>query len=144
MFIDNEGLLCDGQDLTATAASDNHIDTNNIVNRAGEPQKMFLSVDETFDSGGDAATLTITYREDDSPAMASPAVIVTVPIIAEAALVAGAIIDLPPLPRKTLRYLDVNLTVGTENFTSGSLTLGLVMDKQSNGAAAIAEQAALL
>lgn len=143
MILDQENILSDEQAVTATAASTNYIDLQNAVNRIGAPLELFITVDETFDSAGDAATLTIAIREDATDAMAgSPAAIVSSAVIAEADLVAGAKIPLPQLPKKTLQYIDAYYTVGTEDFTAGKLTLGMVKDEQTNGHAAMVEQKA--
>ena len=145
MITDHENILSDEQAVTASAASTNYIDLQNTVNRVGEPLIPVLTVDTTFDSAGDAATLTIAIRDDATDAMAgSPAAIVSSAVIAEADLVAGAKIHLPRLPASSRRYIDAYYTVGTENFTAGALTLGFVKDEQTNGYAAIVEQNALL
>lgn len=145
MLLDQENILSDEQVLTASAASTNYIDLQNTINRVGEPLIPVLTVETTFDSAGDAATLDIAIRDDDTAAMAgTPLAIVSSAQILEAALVAGAKIHLPRIPAKSRRYLDAYYTVGTEDFTAGALSLSFVKDEQTNGYTAIAEQEALL
>lgn len=139
MILDKQNLLSDGQAVTVTAASTDYIDLQNTVNRVGEPLRVFARIPTAFTAGG-AATLVIAIREDDTDAMASPTVIAQTAAIPVADLVAGAEIEMPQLPKKTLRYLDAYFTVATGPMTAGNIDIGMVKDEQTNGYAAMKEQ----
>jgi hypothetical protein len=145
MLIDKLELLSDEQALTATAISTNVYDTlpsggsinagdtggptaNTTTNfGAGKPMYLYAWVHTVLDSSGEAATLTATLESSADTSNGTPTVHMTSGSIAEATLAAGYWIfkgvALPPGDYK--RYLCVNYTVGTENFTSGKVSAWL-------------------
>lgn len=142
MLIDSKELLSDAQALTATAISTNVYDSlpsggsinagdtggptaNTTTNlAAGHPLYLYIWVHTVLDSAGEAATLTATLESSADTSNGTPTVHWTSGSIAEATLAAGYWVAkgvaLPPGDYK--RYLCVNYTVGTENFTSGKVS----------------------
>jgi hypothetical protein len=145
MFIDSKELLSDEQALTATAISTNVINllpsggsinagdtggpiANTTVNiGAGHPLYLYIWVHTVLDSAGEAATLTASLESSADTSNGTPAVHWTSGSIAEATLATGYWvakgIAIPPGSYK--KYLCVNYTVGTENFTSGKVSAWL-------------------
>lgn len=145
MLIDAKELFSDEQALTATAISTNVIDllptggainsgdtggptANTTVNIAGgKPLYFYAWVHTVLDSSGEAATLTATLESSADTSNGTPTVHWTSGSIAEATLATGYWIAkgivLPNGSYK--RYLCVNYTVGTENFTSGKVSAWL-------------------
>lgn len=141
MLTDSKELFSDDQSLTATAISTNVIDlipngggavgagraggptANTTVNLAGQPLYLHIRVQTELDSAGDAATLTATLESSADTSNGTPTVHWTSSSIAEADLAAGYWIAKGiAIPQGSYkRYLCVNYTVGTENFTSGKV-----------------------
>jgi hypothetical protein len=142
MLIDKLELLSDEQALTATAISTNVYDTlpsggsinagdtggptaNTTTNfGAGKTMYLYSWVHTTLDSSGEAATLDVTLESSADTSNGTPTVHLVIPQIAEATLAAGYWIakGIPLPPGTYKRYLCVNYTVGTENFTSGKVS----------------------
>jgi hypothetical protein len=145
MLIDAKELLSDAQALTATAISTYVYDTlpsggsigagatggptaNTTTNfGAGHPIYLYIWVHTVLDSSGEAATLTATVESSADTSNGTPTVHWTSGSIAEAALATGYwIAKGVVLPNGTYkRYVAVNYTVGTENFTSGKVSAWL-------------------
>jgi hypothetical protein len=145
MLIDSKELLSDAQALTATAISTyvydllpsggsiNAGDTggptaNTTVNiAAGHPLYLYIWVHTVLDSAGEAATLIATVESSADTSNGTPTVHWTSSSIAEATLATGYWVAkglaLPPGSYK--RYICINYTVGTENFTSGKVSAWL-------------------
>jgi hypothetical protein len=145
MLIDKLEVLSDEQALTATAISTYVYDTlpnggainsgdtggptaNTTTNYgAGKPKYLFIWVHTTLDSAGEAATLIASLESSADTSNGSPTVHWASASVAEATLAAGYWvakgIAVPPGTYK--RYLCVNYTVGTENFTSGKVSAWL-------------------
>lgn len=142
MFIDSKELLSDAQALTATAISTYVIDlipnggsinagdtggptANTTVNLGGgKPLYLYIWVHTVLDSAGETATLTATAESSADTSNGTPTVHWTSGSIAEATLATGYwIAKGVVLPNGSYkRYLCVNYTVGTENFTSGKVS----------------------
>lgn len=142
MLIDAKELLSDAQALTATAISTFVMDllpvsgainsgdtggptSNTTVNiGGGKPLYLYIWVHTVLDSAGEAATLTATAESSADTSNGTPTVHWTSGSIAEATLAAGYWVAkgvvLPNGAYK--RYLCINYTVGTENFTSGKVS----------------------
>lgn len=133
MILDKDNLFSDEQALTATAASENVIDLGDARDMGnGEPIELLVVVNETFDSAADGATLTIAVQTDDVEGFGSPTTVQESVTIAEADLAAGEQVFKVKLASADYqRYLRLNYTVGTEDFTAGSLTAGLILDRQN-------------
>jgi len=123
MILDKERMFAEAQAITATAASENVLDMLNTVNRVGEPYKLIMQVDESFDSGADDGTLAIALQSDSAAAFSSAKTIWTMTAIAEATLVADYNIpDIPLVPVSTERYLRLYFTVaGSGNLPPAKL-----------------------
>ena len=138
MIFDKENMFCEGQAITATAASGNVIDMGQANTGFGERVELFVQSVEDFAATGEA-TLTVTLQDCDTEA-GSFEDIQSTAAIPKADLAAGyrAPLNLPPEHR---RFLRLNFTVATGPFTAGRITAGLVKDTQTNNASFIAEAA---
>lgn len=127
----------DGQALTATAAATNILDWTqaDLEMGAGEPLWLNIRVGTALDSAGEAATLTVSLRYDTvAPIDGSSTVIYQTAALTEASLTAGRWILRMPLPYNVdeERILGLYYTVGTENFTSGTIDAWLDSGPQSS------------
>lgn len=130
MYLDQENLFSDAQALTATAASTNVIDLGADRDAGnGEPIEVLVVVNTTFDSAADGATLTIAVETDDNESFSSATILQQSQAIPEASLEAGEQVFKVKLASGTERYVRLNYTVGTEDFTAGALTAGLIKDR---------------
>ncbi len=130
MILDHENLFSEDQALTASAVSTNYIDLGadrDLGN--GEPLEILVAVGTTFTSGTSAATLTIAVQSDNDEAFGSPSVVQRSSAIPVADLTAGEQVFKVKIGSPTERYVRLDYTVGTENFTAGQLTAGLVLDR---------------
>ncbi|MFZ2157243.1 MAG: Bbp16 family capsid cement protein [Bradyrhizobium sp.] len=145
MFTDSKELMSDAQSLTATAISTYVIDllpngggaigagraggptANTTVNLAGQPLYLHIRVQTELDSAGEAATLIASLESSADTSNGTPTVHWTTSSIAEATLATGYWIAKGiAIPQGSYkRYLCVNYTVGTENFTSGKVSAWL-------------------
>jgi hypothetical protein len=136
MIIDALSLFSDAQALTATADSTNVVDlgaaptTRNLG--VGDPVYLVVHVPTALASSGNAATLTIRLASDSTANLdTSQTDHIVSEAIAEADLVAGYS-RVWALPHGNYeRYLGIEYTVGTENFTSGAISAFLTRDPQA-------------
>lgn len=131
MIFDKENLFCDDQALTASAASTNVIDLG--VSRdigVGTPIPIWCSVTTTFTSGG-STTLDVALQTDTAVGFGTAVTLLSFLAIPKASLVAGYELFRLDLPLGVLRYLRLNFTVNTANFTAGNLRAGLILDRQA-------------
>lgn len=138
MILDYHLKLSDAQAITASAASTSYIDTTVAGQAIGHELYIVGSVNTTFDSQNDTATLVIAIQADNDSAFGSPTVYHTSATFTVAALVAGFQCIKMRLPFNIMaaggttalseRYLRAYYTVGTENFTAGKLDLFLTMN----------------
>jgi len=124
MYVDAKLLLSDEQAISATAVSTKSIDLG-VAGRdigAGEPLYAVVVVDEGFTADG-AATMTISLITDDDSALGSPTTILSTPAIDKAALTAGRVPIVIPIPPNIAdQYLGLNYTVATGPMTAGKVT----------------------
>jgi hypothetical protein len=145
MLLDKLETLSDEQSLTATAISTYVYDTlpsggavnsgdtggptaNTTTNLgAGKTKYLFIWVHTVLDSAGEAATLIASLESSADTSNGTPTVHWTSSSIAEATLATGYWIakGIPIPPGAYKRYICVNYTVGTENFTSGKVSAWL-------------------
>lgn len=144
MLIDAQELLADSQAITATAISTKVLDlrrsgainagaiggptANVMINiGAGTPLFLLAHCPVGFNSAGHTASLTITLESGIDLDLASPIVHATLPVLAEATLVAGfwPSEGLQVPQGQYQRYLGLRFTVGGESFTSGKLSAWL-------------------
>lgn len=132
----------DGQSLTSSAAADYCLDlqTTDLEFGAGNPIYLNVRVGTALDSSGEAATLTIALvNETDTTIDGSSTVVMQTGPIPEASCTAGASLWCVALPHdvdkdwgsNSGRYLGLYYTVGTENFTSGTIDAWLDLGPQS-------------
>lgn len=134
MFIDRNLVFSDEQAVTATADATLKppLQTaRDIVGPAVDLWLVFI-VTETFDSAGEAATLTVTLTTDDNSSLSSDTDLqVMLSLITEATLVQGytRLIKVQPgLAWET--YAGLRYNAGTENFTAGKCTAFLTTQPQ--------------
>ena len=124
MYVDAKLLLSDEQTISATAVSTKSIDLG-VAGRdigAGEPLYAVVVVDEGFTADG-AATMTIGLITSAASNLSSPTTILSTPAIGKAALTAGRVpIVIPIPPNIAERYLGLNYTVATGPMTAGKVT----------------------
>lgn len=146
MYLDKQTLLSDDQDLSQAAGT--YVSTNTIdlgtagtiphlggtplmdIGRGNEPD-LLCQITETFTSGG-AATLTVQLIQSANADLSSPTILQTTPALALATLVAGYQFRLRIPPGISARYLGVQYVIGTATTTAGTVTAGIVLDKQTN------------
>jgi len=89
-------------------------------------------VDVDFTAAG-AATMVIGLITDDAADLSSPTTILSTPAIGKAALTAGRVpIVIPVPPNIAEQYLGLNYTVATGPMTAGKVTAFIAKDIQSN------------
>ncbi len=142
MIFDLESMLSNQQAITATAASTNVIDlgaTGTIYGGSGAmtrdigkgtPISLLVQVTETFNT---LTTLKIDI-ELDSTETFTPDKTISLGTIALASLVAGYQIPFQFIPDGVnLRYMRLKYTVAGTDPTTGKITAGVVMGRQTNG-----------
>lgn len=135
MYLDGENLFSENQAITATAVSENIIDTS-VARDIGTGENLYISltVTETLDDSGDDSTIAVTLITDDDEQIGSPDVIrslVTLPANAPAGT--QLYFKLEPENLVTFkRYLALNYTVANGNLSAGKLTAGLVRNIQKS------------
>jgi len=132
----DEKLKLDGYGtaLTATRVSGNYINTNAYegdIGVGGEAY-IFVQVDAALTSAG-SSTLTVTVETDDNSSFASPKILMTTGSIAKAALVKGYVLFNHEIPSGAEKYIQVRYTVGTADFTAGSVKAYLMPAKVNAG-----------
>ena len=134
MILDKTLLLSDEQAITATAVSTNTIDLSAALRDIGAGEQIYavVVVDVDFTAAG-AATMVIGLITDDDEALSSPTTILSTPAIGKAALTAGRVpIVIPVPPNIAERYLGLNYTVATGPMTAGKVTAFIAKDVQTN------------
>lgn len=130
-MMDRETLFSNDQAITASAASTDKYDQGNAQGD-GSGRVLKITVTETFAT---LTSLTFQLRHDTASDMGTAVVALATPAIAAASLVAGADFEIP-LPKGLNRYLDVNYVVGGSNATAGKIKAGIVINNDSDYAAA--------
>lgn len=126
MIIDKQARFEWETALTATRVSTNTIDLGAANRDIGPLEDLWLvGVVTTALTSGGASTLTVDLIDDDNAALSSPATIASLmPSTAKATLVAGYTMFKTRIPvgKITQRYLGLNWTVGTADFTAGAIS----------------------
>lgn len=140
MFLDEQNLFSDQQAITATANSENVIDTS-VVRDLGAGNgdaagllRVFINVTETFDDTGDDSTVAVALVTDDNAALSSPATIRTLVTLA-ANTPAGTQLYFDIEPENGVafqRYVGLVYTVANGNLSAGKITAGLVRNIQKS------------
>lgn len=136
MIIDKELELADGQAVTASAISENVIDSGALPNPKdiglGEQMYAVIQVDEAAAAAG-AATVDFSIESDSTADLAtSPSVHITTGPISKDDLVVGyqRIVPLPPGDYE--RYMGMRFTVATGPLTAGQFSVFFTPDPQKN------------
>lgn len=130
--IDAQLEFVDGQTLTASAYSTNVIDKG-AAGAVGKPLYLVVRVGTQLVSSGNAATLDIALRTSATISTNLSGTVIDMvqsAQIAEADLTANKVIWIVEVPSNMLQYLQVYFTVGTENFTSGTIDAYLTPDPE--------------
>lgn len=137
MITDKLCTLSNEQAVTTDAVSTDSFDL--VVDGRdiglGEELTVLFTVDTTFDSAGDTATLNVQIISDDQADLAgSPTVLAETGAIAEATLVAGYQFEVkvPSGIPSGDRYLGVNYDNETEAFTAGAISAAIIHTKQDS------------
>jgi len=121
---DSKNTFSDGQSITASAAStilDFGVADANLGQ--GSPLIIRFIIEETFDSSGDTATLTIALQDSATDFGGTNVLLQTAALaISATTLIKGGYIPEIKIPDRHARYMRLYYTVGTENFSAGSLT----------------------
>lgn len=135
MLAHQDNVFSNAQVLTATAASTNYIDLQ-AAGDLKEGNHVVVSSPVILDSAGDAATLTITWETDtDSGFATALETLISTGPIAEADLVAGVIAKFN-IPKGLKQFNRLYYAVGTENFTTGTITAKVVNGVDNDNAPA--------
>ncbi len=132
MIMDKEQLFSNAQALTTTAPSTNYIDLGSVrdIGVGLPPLEVYCKVITALVSGG-SSTCVFAIETDTQSSFATAVVLAQSAAIAKATLVAGYEPLKLKLPQGVQRYLRMNYTVGTTDFTGGTVTAGLVLDKEA-------------
>jgi hypothetical protein len=129
MIIDKLLEFSTAQPLTASAASENYVDTLAAGSAYGNELWLVVRVGTALDSAGEAATLTISLQSDSNSNFSTTLKTeVSSGAIPEASCTANTIIWKTKIPTGLQRYLRLYYTVGTEDFTSGTIDAFLTPD----------------
>lgn len=129
MIIDKLLEFSTAQTLTASAASEDYVDTLAAGSAYGNELWLVVRVGTALNSTGDDATLTISLQSDsDSGFSTTLKTHVSSGAIAEASCTANTIIWKTRVPPGLQRYLRLYYTVGTEDFISGTIDAFLTPD----------------
>lgn len=130
MIIDKQTLLSDEQAITADAASTNVYDTGAAKDAGpGTPIEVFVQVMEAFNN---LTSVKFDLQTDTVEAFNSATTLQSVTLLL-AALTAGARVSFSVLPEGCERYLRLYYDITGTTPTTGKVTAGLILDRQTNG-----------
>jgi len=128
MSYDSENIFDQTVALTATRVSTNVIKTSgSSKGNIGIGNKLYVVVKTgalDFTSGG-SSTLVITVETDDNEAFSSATTIATSASIAKAAITKNKLLWEIALPTNCEQFLRLRYTVGTADFTAGTVFAAL-------------------
>ncbi len=108
--------------LTATRVSTDFINTNALEGDIGIGGGTYLvAIVETALTSGGSSTLTFSIETDDNSSFSSAKVLYTSPAIAKASLIKGYVLYNQELMAGVEKYIRVKYTVGTADFTAGTV-----------------------
>lgn len=129
MYLDKQTLFSENQAITADAVSTNIYDTGSAKDSGpGYPVEVFVLVKAAFNN---LTSLTFSLQTATDAAFTSPVNLQDV-TVALAGLTAGAKVSFSVLPEGCLRYLRLNYNVNGTNPSTGAITAGLILDRQTN------------
>ena len=131
-YIDQNLVMSDAQAVTSTAVSTKSIDTATALRDigAGEPVELVVVITTTVAASGGASTTTFALQ--DSADNTTFTDVVVGPAIAKGSLVAGYEALRIRLPAGLRRYIAMNYTVATNDWTAGAVTAYLNLNRQNN------------
>ena len=130
MFMDKQLMFSEDQAITATAVSTNVLDMG--APDAGKSElSIFAKVGTAFTAAG-AATMTIEVQTATDAAFTTPIVLARSADVPKASLVAGYQPIMIDVPVGCQRFLRMNYVVSTGPMTAGTLTAGIVADRNTN------------
>jgi len=139
MILDKQNLFSEDQEVTDSAASTNIIDlgavTNNVAGtpttphlKGGTRGRIRAQVTTAFET---LTSLQVSVQVDTIEAFSSPKTILLGEDIAQASLVAGAVLIDVAIPAEVdERYLRLYYTVTGTTATAGAVLAGITMDQQ--------------
>jgi hypothetical protein len=131
MIFDKETLFSNDQAVTNSQASTNYIDLGSVRDiGAGAPIEVFAVMTATALSAG-SSTLVAAIETDTQSSFATRVTLSQTPAMAKASLVAGYEFLQMKLPQGVQRYLRLNFTVATADFTAGTIRAGLILDRHA-------------
>jgi len=131
MIIDKLLEFSTAQALTATAASEDTVDTLAAGSAYGNELWLVVRVGTALNSTEDDATLTISLQSDSASDFSTESTLkthVSSGAIAEASCTGNTIVWKTRVPPGLQRYLRLYYTVGTHNFISGTIDAFLTPD----------------
>lgn len=133
MVRDDQLMFSDGQAITATANSTNVIDLKNTapgILHAGQPVRLDARVGAAFNN---LTNLRVDLVTADNAALSTNPVVLDSATVLLAGLTAGAEISGLQFAQGTAkRYLGLVYTVTGTAPTTGTVSAGLLLDKQTN------------
>lgn len=137
MIYDKQNMFSEAQAITSTAKSTDTVDLgpNSRANNSNGAKdvEIFINIPTSFTDTGNDATLTIQVRSSENSDMSSPVVHSISDPIPFADLAAGTEVRFKPrIPIDAGRYLDLNYVVASGPFTGGTITAGVVAERQTN------------
>lgn len=131
MIIDKCLEFSTAQVLTATAASEDVVDSLAAGSAYGNELWLVVRVGTALDSTEEDATLTIGFQSDSASDFSTDSTLIThvsSEAILEAACTANTIIWKTKVPTGLQRYIRLYYTVGNHNFTTGTIDAFLTPD----------------
>lgn len=146
MYLDVKNMFSDAQDLAKTNAtylSDKSIDmrATGTVPLGGSPladaglsdAEIIAQVTEAFTTAAGGTLQVNVVVADDAALTSNLVILASTPVLAAAGLVAGyqfrVATDIPPMGTK--RYLGLQYVIGTGAMSTGKITAGVVLSRQS-------------
>jgi hypothetical protein len=135
MIMDKRLEFSESQELTASAASTNHVDLG-VAGDAVNELQLVVQVDQASDSADNGETVTAKLQSDDNASFSSPKDETAAVVVAQVA--AGKTVFKGRIPRGCQRYLRMYYTVGGTALTANAkvsafLTDGVQGNDLSNG-----------
>lgn len=135
MIIDKQNLFSEAQAVTASAASTNVIDlgaTDSKIQPFHNKGGGFMVNAQVVENFNNLTSLKVGLQTANDEAFSSPDTVLETTVVL-ASLKAGYIFPLSVLPEGMKRYVRLYYTVTGTAPTTGKMTAGLVLDKQTNG-----------
>ena len=135
MYIDYQNLFSNRQAVTASAVSENIIDTGRNLNGksigigSGYPIEVVCMISETLVG---VTKLAVELQTAETEDFSDAVVLQTAYLTGAEQMTAGTQAPLSTLPVNCKRFLRLNYKVTAGTPESGSITAGLVLDRETN------------